>query len=133
MPERKAEPEGQGIPQPSPGFFDQPPLNAVPGGEVIIGGSEDPDKVPGSLLSEEEWEVYNTLSQAYNSYILLERLHMVDQIEFSQGINACKNILMSRPVARELRDQRFNGYLDENGEPYGSDEITDLLTGADPE
>lgn len=64
-----------------------------------------------SLLSHEEWDVYSKLSEAWNLFIKLEKLHVQDNIEFMHHINALKNILMSRPVARELKVQGITGYV----------------------
>jgi hypothetical protein len=69
-----------------------------------------------SLLSHEEWDVYSKLSEAWNLFIQLERLHSQDNVEFSFHINALKNIIMSRPVSRELVAQEINGYIQPEGE-----------------
>lgn len=63
-----------------------------------------------SLLSHEEWLVYSSLSDAWNTFITLQVLHESDTQEFSAGINALKNIVMSRPVSRELQKQGIGGY-----------------------
>lgn len=70
-----------------------------------------------SLLSEQEWEVYSHLSEAWNKFIKLELLHPNDNPEFAFYINGAKNILMSRPVERELKLQ--------GSEPYQLDEDSD--------
>lgn len=67
-----------------------------------------------SLLSHEEWEVYSRLSDAWNLFIKLERLHSQDNVEFMHHINALKNILMSRPVSRELKKQGIHGYIQDD-------------------
>lgn len=55
-----------------------------------------------SLLDELEWTVYDYLSKAWSEFIKLPTLHPNDRVEFAQAINVCKNIIMARPVAREL-------------------------------
>lgn len=64
-----------------------------------------------SLLTVEERDVYNLLSEAWNQFIKLEKLHEVDSQEFASFINGAKNIVMSRPVSRQLRQ----GYQNEPG------------------
>ena len=67
-----------------------------------------------SLLSDDEWEVYSCLSEAWNKMIQLESLHPNDNPEFAFHINAAKNILMSRPVARELKAKGSEPYQEDN-------------------
>ena len=69
-----------------------------------------------SLLSHEEWEVYSHLSLAYNAFIQLETIFPSDKADFERGINELKNLLMSRPVARELQQKGVGGYKGNAGE-----------------
>ena len=75
-----------------------------------------------SLLSPEEWAVYDHLSEAFNSFIKLDKLHAQDAREFAFHINALKNIIMSRPVARELVEKQFTGYVGADGQVFGYEE-----------
>jgi hypothetical protein len=68
------------------------------------------------LLTPEEWDVYSLLSEAWNRFIQLPRLHHEDTPEFMRGINQLKNLLMARPVERGLQAQDWPGY-----EPKESD------------
>lgn len=68
-----------------------------------------------SLLSPKEWEVYSHLSEAWNTFIELDELFVTDREDFARHINAIKNIVMSRPVARELARQGVFGYQKEQG------------------
>lgn len=65
-----------------------------------------------NLMTEEECNVYSKLSEAWNLFIALEVLHSEDRPEFARAINAAKNILMSRPVAREMQEQNVPGYTE---------------------
>lgn len=60
-----------------------------------------------SLLTADEWEVYEFLTEAWNHFVKLEILFIGDRTEFSEHINALKNIVMSRPVVKEVRDQGY--------------------------
>jgi hypothetical protein len=62
------------------------------------------------ILTPEEWDVYSLLSEAWNRFIELPIYHRQDHIEFAQSVNALKNIVMSRPVCRELQKQDWPGY-----------------------
>jgi hypothetical protein len=67
------------------------------------------DPLPkSSLLSNDEWSVYALLSSAYNFYIDLPILFSQDRSDFADGINSLKNLLMSRPVMRELNEENIN-------------------------
>lgn len=76
---------------------------------------------PDTLLTREEWETYSFLSDAWNAFINLEKLHVEDSKEFAFHINAAKNIVMSRPVSRELRDLDTPGYV----KPKSENDTTD--------
>lgn len=55
-----------------------------------------------SLLSEKERRVVDLLSDAWNWYIELEKLHPNHVEEFRQAIHRAQHLVMSRPVQREF-------------------------------
>jgi hypothetical protein len=63
------------------------------------------------LLEDKEWDVYSVLSTAWNRFIELPTLHPNDNIDFAHHINALKNIIMSRPVAKIMAGMKWNGYI----------------------
>lgn len=65
------------------------------------------------LLTSEEWDVYSRLSEAWNEFAALPVLFHTDRPDFAYHINACKSILMSRPVERGMVGMEFPGYGDE--------------------
>lgn len=56
-----------------------------------------------SLLNEQEWDVYSLLSASYSAFVALPVNFPGDQAEFALHVNALKNLLMSRPVEKELK------------------------------
>lgn len=58
-----------------------------------------------SLLTPEEQQVMRALAQAWNAFIALPILHEWDQREFMTIIHSAQEIVMSRPVKRQLSKQ----------------------------
>lgn len=54
------------------------------------------------LLEPNEVEIIDILADAWNKFLKLKVLHPNDTGEFLQAIHAAQNIVMSRPVAREM-------------------------------
>jgi hypothetical protein len=63
------------------------------------------------LLTPEEWDVYSRLSESFNEFIRLPVLTPIDQRDFAFHINALKNIVLSRAVAREMAKRDWPGYV----------------------
>lgn len=55
-----------------------------------------------TILTPDEDEVINLLASAWNKYVQLKMLHPSDQEDFMRAIHSAQNIVMSRPVAREM-------------------------------
>ena len=53
------------------------------------------------LLNPEESHVIDLITQAFNAYNALPRLHPMDLGEFVRATHVLQNIVMSRPVMRE--------------------------------
>ena len=53
-------------------------------------------------LTEQERLVLSLLAESWNAYIQLDIEHTSDLLEFQQAIHQAENIIMSRPIMREL-------------------------------
>lgn len=62
------------------------------------------------LMESAEWDVYSALSTAWNLFVALPMLHPNDNLDMAHAINAAKNIIMSRPVAKIMAGLNWNGY-----------------------
>lgn len=53
-----------------------------------------------ALLTEEELEVLNHLSEAWNKFIKLPKQHPQQFTEFNAAIHSCQYLVMIRPTVR---------------------------------
>jgi hypothetical protein len=54
------------------------------------------------LLTHEEEEALKALSNAWDKFLELPKLHQVDDHEFMHAIHAAQNIILSRPYLRSI-------------------------------
>jgi hypothetical protein len=64
-----------------------------------------------ALLTDEEWAIYDLLSEVWRQYNELPELFVQDKWEFSLSINRMKNYILSRPVMRDLAHADWPGYI----------------------
>ena len=58
-----------------------------------------------SLLTPAELRVVSYLAEAWNEFVYLETIHQDDQREFREIIHAAQNLVMARPVKRQLNQK----------------------------
>jgi len=63
---------------------------------------DDFNPPPDSLMNIQEWDAYSLLSAAFNAFLQLPSIFPGDQAEVGMHINAAKNVILSRPVMREM-------------------------------
>lgn len=67
-------------------------------------------------LKAEEQEIAQLLGDAWSLYCKLSVEHPYEKTEFGNAINACQNIILSRPAVRALVD-KGQGY--KGGDTHG--------------
>lgn len=60
------------------------------------------------MLNPTEQEVIDSLTNAYNKFVLLPPLHPWHNQEFMQGIHILQHLVMARPYLRQLRQVEIN-------------------------
>lgn len=60
------------------------------------------------MLDPTEQEVIDSLTNAYNKFVLLPPLHPWHNQEFMQGIHTLQHLVMARPYLRQLRQIEVN-------------------------
>ena len=58
-----------------------------------------------TALESQEEKIINTLAEAWNEFVKLKVLHPSDNNEFMAAIHVAQNIIMARPVLREMYSQ----------------------------